>query len=384
MAGENGVHDNANEANEVIWTCKGCKVKSNNKRRNKMSWIECAGCEGTFETKCQNISEAQYTALQERNDILWLCPECLIIMCPKSGTISSTNLPLQTIQEIEDDDTPSSHELMKQIKLIQHKMDSASDIQAAMKGTLDSLQNDVLESLPTDIKEQVDKKIDLTERRIHDKITEVSSQLPSTQGRSWTDILEATASTSKTNISLEHLKKAIEEVKEDDKEMEIRSRGIVVYRAKENIRAKKPDEGEPSEDEELIKSLLDFLECDEEELQSVNRLGNFSAENIAQGRFRPIKVRFNSKEARDKVLSSLTKLKNAPPELKILSIRQDLNYAQRQELNAKVKEAREKSKDSVNGVYRVRGSPGSYHLVLVKGNNPFLGKAQAAAQAAVN
>ena len=60
---------------------------------------------------------------------------------------------------------------MKQIKLIQHKMDSASDIQAAMKGTLDSLQNDVLESLPTDIKEQVDKKIDLTERRIHEKIT---------------------------------------------------------------------------------------------------------------------------------------------------------------------------------------------------------------------
>ena len=377
MAGEteDGVHDNAQANVATVWTCKGCKTKSNNNKRKKVNWIECAGCEDIYETKCQNISEFQYAALQERADILWLCPNCMVVMCPKVGTITKTNLTPDTVEDMED---PNLADVMCQIKLLKNKMDSLDSIQSFMKITMDTLQTDVLENLPTDLKQQMDDKVESTERNINSKMNSIISQLPAAQGRTWSDVLQESAPTPPPmpNITVECLKKAISEVNEGDKEMELRSRGIVVYRAKEHIRTRdETDENEVSMDEALIRRLLTFLECDTDELLSVNRLGSFSAEKIEEGKFRPMKVRFKSSEARDKVLSCLTKLRNAPPELKVLSIRQDLNYSQRQELNAKVQEAREKSRDLTDGVFRVRGSPGSYFLVEVKRRNPFLGQA---------
>ncbi|MEO1006803.1 MAG: hypothetical protein AAFW67_13350 [Cyanobacteria bacterium J06638_38] len=220
----------------------------------------------------------------------------------------------------------------------------------------------------------MDEKVDFSERQVISKITELSSQLPLTQGKTWAEVLKQDAPPANTNISIECLRKAIAEANEVDKEMEVRSRGIVVYRAEEKVRTREQDKDEYSLDEALIRNLLTFLGCDTDELQSVNRLGTFSADNIAQKRFRPMKVRFHTNEARDRVLSSLSKLRHAPPELNKLSIRQDLNYSQRQELNAKVQEAKEKSKDLVDSVFRVRGTPGSYHLVEVKRNRHFLGQ----------
>jgi hypothetical protein len=122
------------------------------------------------------------------------------------------------------------------------------------------------------------------------------------------------------------------------------------------------------QDEDLVKELLDFLDCDVTELLSVNRLGKFLADRIAENRFRPLKVRLRSSAARDKVLSSLSKLKHAPSHLNALSIRQDLNFDQRQELNDKIREAKELSRNKTDSIYRVRGSPGDYKLVEVRKN----------------
>jgi hypothetical protein len=52
-----------------------------------------------------------------------------------------------------------------------------------------------------------------------------------------------------------------------------------------------------------------------------------------------------------------------------------LNYEQRQELNNKVQEARDMSRDKVDSFFRVRGTPGNYHLVEVK-RRTFLGMSQ--------
>ena len=136
----------------------------------------------------------------------------------------------------------------------------------------------------------------------------------------------------------------------------------MVYRAEESIRHN-DDVAGPNVDEALIKELLRFLECDVDQLLSVNRLGRFNAENIAQRRFRPLKVRFKTNEARDQVLNNLSKLRHAPKELNTLSIRQDLNYEQRQELNKKIEEAKALSQGLENSIFRVRGSLGNYHLV---------------------
>jgi membrane-associated HD superfamily phosphohydrolase len=199
-------------------------------------------------------------------------------------------------------------------------------------------------------------------------MSEISNSLP--QGKSWAQVLQQDAPIQANMI--DSFKKALVEVNEVDKEMELRSTGIVVYRAAESIRTN-ADESEQIRDEDLIKRLIHFLECDTDQLLSVHRLGKFSPERIAENKYRPLKVRFKTQAAQDQILNNLSNLRNAPRELHLLSIRQDLNYEQRQELNSKVQEAREMSKDKVDSFFRVRGNPGNYHLIEVKRRTtPFL------------
>ena len=276
---------------------------------------------------------------------------------------------------------PNLVDVMSKLRIIQDKIGSLSDIQLKLKDTMDSLQDDVLEQLPTDLKQQMDEKMEKVEGNIGEKIEELSKTLPVQDGKTWAEVLQAPPPPPNNNISIETLKKALVEINEIDKEKEVRSRGIVVYRATESIREANNDEGEDEaqgdEDEALIKDLLRFLECDVNQLQSTNRLGKFSAENIREKKYRPIKVRFHSQEARDNVLSSLSKLRLAPQHLKNLSIRQDLNYMQRQELNNKIKEAKDRSIGLVDSIFRVRGNPGHYYLVEVKRRNEnFLAQAR--------
>ena len=366
MSAEPGNMADGAHNNEEVWTCKGCR-KDSKTSKSKLNWIVCAGCEATFEIKCQGLKAADYTALKSRDDILWLCPECLIVMCPKIGVISKLNLPTQVTSE------PDLEDIMSQVRVLQVKLESLGNTQLAMKTTLDGLQTDVMEQLPTDLKEQLENKVDKAEDSLADKIADLAKQIPNP--KTWANILKQDAPAAPQKITVECLKQALVEAKDVDEEQEIRSRGIVVYRAKEKIWPNEEANGsfaQKAEDDALIKNLLTFLDCNVDDLESVNRLGNFSAEKITQSRFRPLKVRFSSQEARDKVLQSLSKLRKAPPELNILSIRQDLNYYQRKELNEKIKEARELSADREDSVFRVRGSPGNYYLLEIKKKVPFL------------
>ena len=264
MADGAGVHNNE------VWTCKGCKKDS--KTHPKLNWIVCAGCEHPFETKCQGLKAADYSVLKARKDILWLCPECVIVMCPESGIISKTNLPstINTQPDLED--------IMAQIKVLQVRLESMSDTQLEMKTTVDGLQSDVMEQLPTDLKEQLENRVDRAEDNLSERITEINNKIPN--AKAWADIVKQDAPTAPPKITVECLKQALVEAKEVDDEQEIRSRGIVVYRAVEQVWPEDTENGSASqktEDETLIRNLLRFLDCDLFALESVNRLRNFSA-----------------------------------------------------------------------------------------------------------
>ena len=382
MAGtnQNGVPVTDDKVEE-IWTCKGCELSSEN-TKVRIRWLVCAGCEDKYETKCQKLSPVEFGVLEKfKENILWLCDRCVVIMCPKRGLISNLYQKQNANPQQPNLNTPNRDELMQELVSIQRKLDVLTNTQLTMKDTMDSIQNDVLEQLPADLKEQMDEKMDSVEDNLTKKLTDIDSHLPPSQGRTWADVLkDDTPSTAPTpaanNITIENLKKAIVEMNEVDKDKEMRARGIVVYRAPESIDRDEEDDDEEQnhkqEDQQLITDLLQFLQCDAEKLQSVNRLGKFSAERIAEGKFRPIKVRFNTPQARDEVLSSLSKLKNAPARLRNLSIRQDLNYTQRQELNSKIQEAKEKSEGMTDSFFRVRGPPGKYYLMEFKKRTPFL------------
>lgn len=320
------------------WVCKECNLQYSDKLKQK--WLECAGCLGKFDSKCQKITANQYQTLDDRNDILWLCKPCVLNLYPDPAT--------GLFQGISDKPQPL-------VSVMNDKICNLTEQLQTMKQTIDIMT--------TTINQHIDNRIDNLNSSLTESIQVISNEVPKETSRTWADLLKK--ETSRTNtITIDNMKKAIEEVTEVDREKELRSRGIVIYRAEEAIRPS--NDTNNKEDDQLVRHLVDYLQCDTEQLISVNRLGRFSSENIAQGRFRPLKIRFKTQEARDNVLNSLSKLRDAPAVLNKLSIRQDLNLTQRQELSDKIKEAREKSKDLSDSFFRVKGSPGDYRLVEIK------------------
>jgi len=195
------------------------------------------------------------------------------------------------------------------------------------------------------------------ESTLSKQIVEVPNKIEASS--KWSDIVKASPGPNKRDF-VQTMKQALTEMSDYDKEMEIRSRGIVIYRAPESVSPLK--ELRKSDDYKLMEALLEHLEIDVNEIISVDRLGRFDEERERMGKHRPIKVRLASNKTRDLLLSSLRKLRNADDCLKNLSIRQDLNDFQRRELNEKLSEAYQKNRASTTHYYRVRGNPAQYYI----------------------
>ena len=209
----------------------------------------------------------------------------------------------------------------------------------------------------------INSKFDESLRTVHDnlsqEINKVTKEIPLKASKTWASVTNQTPAINEA-VTVNQVKKALIEVSEYDKEMEIRSRGIVVYRAPESQGITR--EERKAADMNIIKDLVAHIKCEDVEIISTDRLGKYDEERVSQGKHRPIKVRFTKNSDRDKVLKSLSRLKDADPMLKRLSIRQDLNDSQRAELKAKLGEAYAKTNASKFTIFRVRGSPGDYFL----------------------
>jgi len=311
-----------------VWTCanRDCSVKSD---KSKLSWVVCGICEKTYDIKCQGIDTKCFQALSTRSDFFWLCKNCMSENVISEGKIEvdfSSN-PTQVIDSVKNIDEKVEALLKKNAMVV----DEIKTLQVKMN----SIQPSVSKKL-----EEVENKID-------------------THQTKWSDLFSSMDS--KSVVTVDHVKRAISEVTELDKEMEVRSKGIVIYNA--------PEVNEvinhKSKDVDFVRSFLKQVGCDELNVTEINRLGRFSQEKIENKKYRPIKVRFDSNHSRELVLKSLFKLKDAEGALSKLSIRQDLSVSQRQELSLKHKEAYEKTIKS-DFVYRVKGTPGNYSIQQVK------------------
>ena len=342
----NGVHDNVNRN----WICanNNCKLAYNDSK--KQYWLVCAICEDKFDSKCQNMEEKVVKALYSRADLFWLCEHCMIKSADaKAGTIRTVTVSTspQLAYQIDNIETSikklvENHEAVtKDIDGLSTKLDNF--------GGLNINREDIAE---------IDTKWDKIGEAVSSSVqSKIQTALSENQTK-WTDIVKNIDKNSESNnqITFNHMKKALSEISEKEKEMEKRAKGIVIYNAPE----KKHEDTMQArrDDEDLIEDLLRKLGIPAPEIVDMNRLGKYD-ENRKKPR--PIKVRFSSNKIRDEVLANLKELKNAPIHLRKLSIRQDLSEEQRRELNAKLKEAYDLTQIS-DYVHRVRGSPGNYYI----------------------
>ena len=254
---------------------------------------------------------------------------------------------------------PNTNKGLKLLKNVQYR--KLGEKISSLKNTsqkIAKLQIELQEAC-LNITSNFDESLKVVEANLSQEINKIKTEIPAKAGKTWAGAVSSIPAVNEV-VTVHQVKKALIEVSQHDKEMELRSRGIVVYRAPESMKASR--EERKDDDLSLMKELLYQISCEDAEIISTDRLGKFDEDRENQGKHRPIKVRFKASTDRDRVLKSLSRLRDAEPRLKRLSIRQDLNDSQRAELKVKLAEAYAKSQDSEFTIYRVRGSPGDYFL----------------------
>ena len=148
-----------------------------------------------------------------------------------------------------------------------------------------------------------------------------------------------------------------------------RLKNIVLFRVTEP-EGDTPEERQ-LEDEKFINDLLVTLKVNEPENKTVDpkkvyRLGKYDKNKAQQGSARPIKVELNSKTDVSLIMSNAKNLKEADGKFREVNISYDLSESERAEVNILLKEAHEKTKNSSEHIWKVKGQPGSMELVRYK------------------
>ena len=283
------------------------------------------------------MTEDEWQVIDNRRDTQWFCPMlCLRTHFNPNGTLKIHETDVLLHQKIESitNDLDRQSKLLETIKI--------PDIQEQINA-LERKFNDCLLNMENDIPTKLHEKIEAS--------------------NSWAEIVKKTKNNMESPpICLEQVKQAITEVTAKDKEMHMRDRGVVIYRVTEKVDLQQ--EQRKKDDEDFLRELLHYMDCDDlvKDITHMERLGKFDTDKCKDEKYRPIKLRFNLKDKRDKMLSNLTRLKYAPNHIKRVSIRHDLNEAQRQDWYSKIKEAKERTLASNDMIYRVRGHPGNYSV----------------------
>ena len=151
------------------------------------------------------------------------------------------------------------------------------------------------------------------------------------------------------------LKKVQKECNREIADQELRKRTVIVYRVPE--KNEKDNRKRKDADMKEIEELLKFIEAPSKPQKS-GRVGNFVApKDDEEPKSRPLKLVFSSHVEAKKVVDSAPKLKNADVTMKSYSIDFDASKEQRDEIRKLVAEAKERSKEDPNVVFRVRGPP---------------------------
>ena len=150
----------------------------------------------------------------------------------------------------------------------------------------------------------------------------------------------------------EEVRKAIEEAKNDERveesEQEKRAKNFIIHGADEyGENVKEIQEA----DDYYVKDILDHLGTSHQPVK-IMRLGKPN-----ERKMRPIKVIMSTKEAKEKVMSSLRKLKGTEDDFGKISITEDFTQTEREKIREWNVKAKAKSDQDAEYTYKVRGDP---------------------------
>ena len=133
----------------------------------------------------------------------------------------------------------------------------------------------------------------------------------------------------------------------EKQEQDRRANNLIIH----GISEQTTGENNKEHDQNFIKKFLEAIEVDVIPKQ-ILRLGTANA-----GKKRPVKVILNNTDDKEKIMSELTKLKNADPVIRGISVRDDYTQEERKLIKAMNEDARKRNEAEKVTHCKVRGTP---------------------------
>lgn len=330
--------DSNNEAEEKCIVCVKL-VKSDD------LGMQCEICELWAHAKCENISETEYTFLGKHKSLHWYCNEC-------NKNVAKIVKVMSTVQakvdKLDNDVTDIKKDV---IRLDQVNVSISSELNIIKQELKD--MKDAAKVTETKLETAIEAKlVDGIDKALDGK---VEKMLPS-----WSSVVAQEVSTrfQEVNNDITRVKEVINDVKknsDEEKDKELRSCNIIVYRSPEGENNQK--------DREFCFQLFTKLNVNisEGDIRSIFRIGKKDS-----GKGRPILIQFKEKSTKNIIMESLSKLKDTEEKFKNVSITHDMTKTEREECKTLVAEAKKKQSESGEYLWKVRGPPGQMRLIKLR------------------
>ena len=384
-SGDSSVANDAMGENGEDWHCDGCKQTWTADHKQKPDLIACCVCNTWRCQSCSKLKKSEMTAIS-RPDTFWSCSKCIDTMTALLTNVNAADKTSQLtmIQEtimtkLETLETKFDNklkhtldtEIPKAVQECVKQVTSGVDlcVQECVKQVTNEVDSCVSNSLST-VKEDMSNTVEKCLGQVQDGMT---TSVEEKMSELWTEVVgkkkkltgPAKDNTQEGTIA-SAVKRATLEQKYDDINREERMKNFIIYRLPEST--KDTTELRKEEENAVVKKLLESLGV-QESPKKITRLGRFEKKDNPTTS-RPIKVEMDTIEAQNVVMDNLKKLADAPEHLKNLSISYDMTVEERSIVKEKVVEARTKTQQSKNWVYKVRGPYWNLREIRVRKENP--------------
>ena len=325
------------------------------------SAVCCELCDVWYHSRCQDIPDPLYKALQSySNELHWFCRNC------KAGA----NKVLSIVAKLQINVTRLEEELARAKQELQKEWsEKLCELEGHMKGIGDRV---------AECETRLEKGL-----AVGDGSSEEKEKRTAEREQSWATLVSKQIEAKMLEVSsaITDIKSNVESTKgdfEEERDRLRRSNNIVIYNFQES-KTEDPKQWAAEDRQACIEMLKTQLRIDIEpgDVKRVLRLGRRAgpAEGLQEGsnndtvlRCRPMLVELRDGVIKNLVMQSSGRLATAKGDNRKIIIGHDMTKKQRSECKDLVAEAkvREAQEQSGEWMYRVRGTPGNLSIVKLR------------------
>ena len=302
--------------------------------------VKCGFCDEIVCCKCSQFTPLQCEKALSRVDVLWACYQCL----PRLESVKLAT-PLS-----DKSDADSSAEIIADGNAVLQKFVELQGEINCVKAQVSEVVSGV-QNFSSNIEKHMRQV--MNETLFGEDYPQFDPNISHKQAKPIAKEQNLPPPPTLNSIVKSSVVQQKNEEKQEDTEKAIARCNIIIYGVKE------PSETDGEKRKEHTKTkideLLEFLEVEDITPVKSHRLGKFKNDENAKPR--PLKIILNSQVEAEAIVNNCKKLKDAPENLKGLSVAHDLTNEERTTIKKLVTKAKEDSAKDPNLDYKVVGPP---------------------------